>query len=164
MSRSAPQVSGNYLCYYTTRERKLTYEMVIIGITLQFSSEKSVQYLLCSRPWESPMICQKIIVGCTINLLFNSLSVLGCMQSGKLICLCSYFLYIPLPILCHYLYFYRFIFLQCFLVVQTLFVYLLKGGFQKSSVSRFTEGFNFSLVLHLPWYFCERSCSPYPSI
>lgn len=113
------------MCYYTTRERKLTYEMIIIRITLQFS-EKSVQYLFCSRPWESPMICQKIIVGSTITLVFNSLSVPGYMQSGKLICLYSYFLCIPLPILCHYLYFYRFIFLQCFLVVQTscLCIYL----------------------------------------
>lgn len=102
---------------------------------LQFFSEKSVQYLLCSRPWESPMICQKIIVGGTINLLFNSLSVLGCIQSGKLICLYSYFLYIPLSILCHYLYFYRFIFLQCFLVVQTLCLYIyLKADFKEFSL------------------------------
>lgn len=54
------------------------------------------------------------------------------MQSGKLICLYSYFLYIPLPILCHYLYFYRFIFLQCFLVVQTLCLYIyLKADFKR---------------------------------
>lgn len=118
------------LLYCHNRERKLTYEMVIIRITLQFSSEKSVQCLLCSRPWESPMICQKIIVGGTINLLFNSRSVLRCMQSRKLICLHSYFLYIPLPILCHYLYFYRF-FLQRFLVVQTLCLYIyLKADFK----------------------------------
>lgn len=66
------------------------YEMVIIRIMLQFFSEKSVQYLFCSRPWESPMICQKIIVGGTITLLFNSLSVPGCTQPGKLVCLYSY--------------------------------------------------------------------------
>lgn len=108
------------------------YETVIIGIMLQFFSEKSEQYLLCSRPRESPMTCQKIIVGGTINLLFNSLSVLGFMQCGKLICLYSYFLYIPLPILCHYLYFYRFISLQCFLVVQTLCLYIyLKADFKR---------------------------------
>lgn len=54
------------------------------------------------------------------------------MQCGKLICLYSYFLYIPLPILCHYLYFYRFISLQCFLVVQTLCLYIyLKADFKR---------------------------------
>lgn len=108
------------------------YETVIIGIMLQFFSEKSEQCLLSSRPWESPMICQKIIVGDTINLLFNSLSVLGFMQCGRLICLYSYFRYIPLPILCHYLHFYRFISLQCFLVVQTLCLYIyLKADFKR---------------------------------
>lgn len=45
-----------------------------------------------------------------------------------------------------------------------VFVYLFKGRFQKTSVSQFTERFNFLRVLHLPWYFCERSCSPQPSI
>lgn len=45
-----------------------------------------------------------------------------------------------------------------------VFVYLFKGRFQKISVSQFTKGFSFLLVLHLPWYFCKCSCSPYPSI
>lgn len=45
-----------------------------------------------------------------------------------------------------------------------MFVYLFKGRFQKSSVSWCAAGCNFLLVLHLPWYFCECSCFPYPSI
>lgn len=141
------------------------YETVIIGIMLQFFSEKSAQYLLCSRPWESPMICQKIIVGGTINLLFNSLSVLSFMQCGKLICLYSYFLYIPLPNSLSLSLFLQVYFSPVFSSCSNfVFVYLFKGKFQKSSVSQFTERFSFLLVLHVPWYFCERSCSPYPSI
>lgn len=153
------------MCYYTTRERELTYEVVIIGITLQFFSEKSVQYLLCSRPWESPMICQKN--NCRwynkFVIQFPKCSGLYAIWKADLF-IFVFSLYSPTHSLSLSLFlqvYFSPVFSSC---ANFVFVYLFKGRFQKSSVFRFAEGFNFSLVLHLPWYFCECSCSPYLSI